>query len=183
MFLNSRFNPNYAMCHDDLRESVCSLCQLCLPDMLTHRSLWEACVRSAPSGALIQQHWGGGQSRPLGGQKSQGLEGGSVLVSAFFPTVASCRSLQGSCSKVSVTVQGNVGQLQLLGPNKKVPSLGPLVGPLRESKTHISQAPTSGWCIEGATWGARQDPGLCCLCTDKETQLDLNDLAAMSATY
>lgn len=76
------------------------------------------------------------------------------------------------------------GRLQFLGPNKKVPSPGPLVGPLRESKTHISQAPTSGWCIEGATWGARQDPGLCCLCTDKETQLEFEgDLAATSATY
>lgn len=125
MFLNSRFNPNYAMCHDDLRESVCSLCQLCLPDMLTHRSLWEACVRSAPPGALIQQHWGGGQSRPLGGQKSQGLEGGSVLVSAFFPTVASCRSLQGSCSKVSVTVQGNVDGFSSWGQTRKSLPQGP----------------------------------------------------------
>lgn len=37
--------------------------------------------------------------------------------------------------------------------DKKIPFLGPWICPLRESKTHISQAPASGWYTERATWG------------------------------
>jgi hypothetical protein len=69
--------------------------------------------------------------------------------------------------------------------NKKIPSLDPWVCPRSESKTHISQAPTSGWYTERATRGQGRTPvSTAYALTDKESQLEFEgDLAAMSATY
>lgn len=76
MFLRATFNPNYAMYCGNLRESDCSLGQLCLllarhaDAQVTMGCTSVLCTLRGPDSTALGRR----KNRLLGGLKSQGLE-------------------------------------------------------------------------------------------------------------